>query len=86
MDSGKTCRGRKENWNNHQRGKRENHVFALGGGGSLNSLCEWPLVSLGRGHCLVGFLGGGVWIKATPRGDDLKWSLLLNIPKQMPGA
>lgn len=51
---------------------------------------KWPMgVALafpgGGGHCLVGILGVGVWIEATPREGSLKWNFLPNIPKWVPG-
>ena len=30
---------------------------------------------------MAGFLGGGVWTEATPRGGGLEWNFSPNIPK-----
>lgn len=35
------------------------------------------------GHCLAGFLRGGVCTQATPRGGGLDWNFHPNIPESL---
>lgn len=62
-------RGREERGNHTKPG---DHLHYLGD--SLSSLWGVVLTLPGRGHHLEGFLGGGIWTKATPREGGLKWS------------